>query len=209
METWLGDQAKAGKLPGITPDGSWSAKVLDISKPEEAVPDVRTAEGDKARADLATAKADESRAQSDLSSLKEEESTDYGADSAFYKLKGACLDYQEAQYRYSVCPFGRATQDGTHLGTFSGWAASADGSNKWEKMLFTGGTMCWNGPARSLTVTVICGSVDKVHSVTEPEKCTYAGIMESPAACDDRAAKELRLTLEGVEEEVAGPKDEL
>ena len=38
-------------------------------------------------------------------------------------------------------------------------------------MRFTGGAMCWNGPARSLTLTLECGAEDAVFDVQEPEKC--------------------------------------
>ena len=49
----------------------------------------------------------------------------------------------------------------------------------------THGQHCWNGPARSLTVTMRCGGADAVLKVEEPEVCVYAMDMESPAACTD------------------------
>ena len=52
-------------------------------------------------------------------------------------------------------------------------------------MKFTHGQHCWNGPARSLTVTMRCGGADAVLKVEEPEVCVYAMDMESPAACTD------------------------
>ncbi len=63
-------------------------------------------------------------------------------------------------------------------------------------MNFTGGQHCWNGPARSLTMTVVCGAEDAVASFFEPEKCAYAGTLTTPAACDGRASRALRMELE-------------
>jgi protein kinase C substrate 80K-H len=63
-------------------------------------------------------------------------------------------------------------------------------------MKFTGGARCWNGPDRSLTLKFECGATDALLSIDEPEKCAYAGRFATPAACDGRAARELRLELE-------------
>jgi protein kinase C substrate 80K-H len=107
---------------------------------------------------------------------------------------------------YKVCPFGSASQDSTSLGTFSGWGAAAAGSSGGEGggdyglMKFTGGQTCWNGPARSLTLTLVCGAEDAVSAFSEPEKCTYAATLTTPAACDGRATQALRLDLDADEE---------
>ena len=57
--------------------------------------------------------------------------------------------------------------------------------------------MCWNGPARSLTLTFECGSTDALSNVDEPEKCAYTARMTTPAACEPRHAEMLRLELQG------------
>ena len=118
-----------------------------------------------------------------------------------------------ARRRYKVCPFGAATQDSTSLGSFSGWRAAADAGAaaaaadaNHTVMLFTGGQHCWNGPARSMTVTVECGEAEALHSVDEPEKCSYASKLSTPAACDAKFARALRLELD---EEEPAPRDEL
>jgi protein kinase C substrate 80K-H len=179
----------AGSVPGT--EAAFVPAWVD-APPAAAVEDVKTAAGDAARTAAAAAKAEEGRVSGELASLKEEDGADYGPDAAFYKLKGVCADLSAGAYKYTVCPFGRATQDGTHLGTFSGWKAGAGHS----VMQFTGGQGCWNGPARSVAVTLECGLTEALLAIDEPEKCTYAARMSTPAACDDRAARELRLELD-------------
>lgn len=182
--------AAAGAIPGTAT--SFEPKWLE--NPAE-MPDHKSEAGNAARAKLTEAKLEETKHRSDLDGLKDEDAADYGPDAAFFPLKGKCLDTRINQYGYSVCPFGRANQDGTSLGSFTGYKANADGTKNYSVMLFTGGQTCWNGPARSITVTFECGMEDKLLHVDEPEKCTYAARASSPAACDDRAARELKLDL--------------
>lgn len=192
LESFLKDKVAAGTLSGAT-GADFVPKFLE--NPSD-VADVKTAEGDRAREALSAKRSEESRLNTEIKSVQEEEGTDYGTDGAFYKLKGNCYDLRVNQYTYNVCPFGRAQQDSTHLGTFSGWKKAADGSNDYNSMLFTGGTRCWNGPDRSLALLFECGSSDALLSFDEPEKCTYAARFSTPAICDDRAARELKLELE-------------
>jgi hypothetical protein len=66
-----------------------------------------------------------------------------------------------------------------------------------------GGLTCWNGPARSLTLTFECGAADRLLSMDEPEKCAYAARFATPAACEARHAEALKLELAGGDEEDA------
>ena len=79
------------------------------------------------------------------------------------------------------------------LGTFSAWSKRADGSTDYTSMLHENGAMCWNGPARSLKLLLECGATDALLSIDEPNKCAYEARLQTPAACDGRAAKELRM----------------
>lgn len=149
-----------------------------------------------------------------LDKAQEDEKTDFGPDAAFYPLKGKCLELRTPQYTYSVCPFGSAKQDSTSLGTFAGWGgASSSGEGgaappaDYSKMRFTGGQTCWNGPARSMTLTLECGAEDAVLDALEPEKCAYAARLVTPAACDGRAAQALRLELDPDGAEGAGDEE--
>ena len=89
-----------------------------------------------------------------------------------------------------MCPFDKSTQKPKHGG-------GETNLGKWEnwnlghrEMKFGGGQGCWNGPQRSMTVTVICGLETKMLSVSEPSKCVYNAAMETPAACASPSATE-------------------
>lgn len=129
--------------------------------------------------------------QNDKTEADRDASTDFGPNGEFYPLKGKCFDLMLAQYKYQVCPFDKAQQDYTSLGRYEGW----DPASGYRIMNFRGGLRCWNGPDRSLSLHLRCGSEDKVISVDEPGKCEYMAVMETPAACDERFAEALRLEL--------------
>ena len=86
---------------------------------------------------------------------------DYGPDNIYLALRDTCVSTKAGQYKYEVCFFGKAKQDGLSLG----YSIVVLGlvvlllNRKWEgflengtKIKFSGGQKCWNGPARSLTV---------------------------------------------------------
>ena len=52
-----------------------------------------------------------------------------------------------------------------------------------------------------MTVTFECGSANALLGIDEPEKCTYAARVTSPAACEGKHAEALRLELEGGDED--------
>ncbi len=80
-------------------------------------PQYQSAAANKAREDASAAQRAESELETELSSLQEQESTDFGPDGVFYKLKGQCFDHRvNNQYTYTACPFGTAKQDSTSLG---------------------------------------------------------------------------------------------
>lgn len=97
------------------------------------------------------------------------------------------------RYTYDVCFFGEAHQKSnsngarTSLGRFQGWAEDAavkSGTNEYySKQVYADGQRCWNGPARSARVDLVCGTSNALLSVAEPEKCTYLYKVATPAVC--------------------------
>ena len=58
------------------------------------------------------------------------------------------------------------------------------GSDRYTIMKYEGGTMCWNGPARSTTVYLSCGKENKLTSVGEPSRCEYEMHFKTAALCN-------------------------
>lgn len=120
--------------------------------------------------------------------IEEELNFDFGPGQVFFPLKGKCFSFRDREYTYTLCPFERATQESTggmqtELGRWSGWSGPAE--NLYSRQKYDGGIQCWNGPARSAVVNVVCGVEDKLTSVVEPSKCEYVFDFQSPAACPD------------------------
>lgn len=114
--------------------------------------------------------------------LEQKLEQDYGADGEFYVLDGQCFSHHTREYEYEICPFGEAKQKqngsfGTSLGRFTGF------SDDRSKMKFEHGQRCWGGPDRSATVTLECGSENKLVNAEEPSKCEYTFTLQTPCAC--------------------------
>jgi Glucosidase II beta subunit-like protein len=188
------------EIYAATQDAISGNNAEDGANKENEIP--KTPEGNKARAARDTANAEVNKLEGELRKLKEDESNDFGPDSVFYRLKGKCFSYRSTQYTYEVCPFGTAKQDHTSLGTFTSWGKTkaADGTevNDYSYMQFSNGAYCWNGPNRSMKVKFECGEKEELLNPDEPEKCTYSSVLQTPAACDAKFARELKLELEDV-----------
>ncbi len=206
LKSWAADGSLPGQAAGaasafaprildpVAPGAAAAAAATEASATAAAPEAFKSEGGDRARAALSAARAAESGISTELGELRAQEAMDFGPDGAFYHFKApnaACLELRVNQYHYKVCPFGSANQDGTSLGTFSGWKKGADGATDYTTMLLEGGAHCWNGPARSLTLHFECGGADALLSVDEPNKCAYEARVTTPAACDGRASREL------------------
>uniref|UniRef100_K3X3S3 Glucosidase 2 subunit beta n=1 Tax=Globisporangium ultimum (strain ATCC 200006 / CBS 805.95 / DAOM BR144) TaxID=431595 RepID=K3X3S3_GLOUD len=105
----------------------------------------------------------------------------YGADRVLYSLRDQCYETKSGEYTYSICLYGQAKQTATRLGAMKDVAEDA------SEIDFTGGDKCWNGPERSLKVTLECGALPvELYAVDEPATCVYTAKLRTPIACDAR-----------------------
>lgn len=114
-------------------------------------------------------------------------SRDYGREGEFGPLADQCFEFTDQEYIYRMCAFGSCTQKPkaggaeTKLGQWESWVGPAE--DPYEVMLYDKGLQCWNGPQRSARVHMRCGSSNALVSVSEPNRCEYAFVFETPASC--------------------------
>lgn len=135
-------------------------------------------------------------AKSKIETLKKNLNRNYGPNGELLPLVGQCFEARVDKYKYKACPFGEAKQDGTRLGSNSDTEVSDAG----ELMLkFTEGERCWNGPSRSLALTLKCGDRDSLESVEEPSRCEYSATLYTPQACKQSDVDALETELAELE----------
>lgn len=140
------------------------------------------------------------RIRSQLDDHKSDLNKNYGRDSVFRSMKGACISKDSGEYTYELCWMEKTKQipqkGGSHttMGTFSAFTTvTVDEQNSAGKVVpqekmaleYTNGQTCWNGPARSTKIVLDCGEKDEILKVTEDEKCVYSMFVTTPAACED------------------------
>ncbi len=113
---------------------------------------------------------------------------DYGADGAMRGLIGQCFKKKLTQYEWEHCPFDVVKQHehGRYIASLGDYQKTED-----DIMFYSGGAGCWNGPSRSVKVTLVCGATNDVISVDEPNRCTYTMVFATPAVCDEKDANAL------------------
>ena len=128
---------------------------------------------------------------------------DYGPDGRFERVSRECFEFKVGgEWDYEMCPYKDAKQKSatgggsTGIGNWEGFGKAADGSTDYQVMMFTNGQMCWNGPMRSLTVTLLCAAENKILNVEEPEVCKYTMRFETPLACMEEHAAAARQEVE-------------
>ncbi|RXK36650.1 protein kinase C substrate 80K-H [Tremella mesenterica] len=115
----------------------------------------------------------------------------FGPEAEWKKLDGTCVDTVAGDYTYELCFFGRASQksnkdsSSNHLGTFGEWNTSAEPAtyDYYTRQVYKNGAKCWNGPMRSVTVDMTCGTTNALLQISEPEKCEYRFKVTTPALC--------------------------
>jgi protein kinase C substrate 80K-H len=124
--------------------------------------------------------------QSKISELEKKLETDYGPGMRFEPLSRECFMFTPGgEWDYELCPFKDAHQKSTTGGSTSIGRWEGFEGDDYSVMKFTNGQHCWNGPSRSLTVTLSCAEQPKILGVDEPEVCSYTMRFETPAACTD------------------------
>jgi len=101
-----------------------------------------------------------------------------GFDNEYYPLQGQCYKLTN-EYTYEFCPFDKVKQGVTPLGQWGKWEG-----NNYRTMLYDEGQKCYNGPKRSVKISLICGIENVITEVSEPAKCEYAMTFATAAACD-------------------------
>lgn len=174
-----------------------------------------------AQTDLNAADAAYSKLVDEKNDLEAKMGQSYGPDDVFAVLGDHCVEAPVEKYTYRICPFQNAEQlDGGKSTLLGKWAGmSFREPQKEEGVLnnpatvefrFENGESCWQGPSRSIHVSVKCGSVESLYKVAEPSRCEYTAEMTTPAACSSELVASLRQALDSKRALLNSmPKDEL
>ena len=153
---------------------------------------------------LTAAEKKQKETQAELTKVELDLSRFVGPSAEYQHMLGACYAAKIDKYSYTVCPFGEAKQDGTKLGVMEPLEppdTTTTGSH--TTFRFTNGEHCWNGPKRSIAVSLACAGEPKLGGVTEPSRCEYHAVLTTPAACDDAQLVSLESELRELEVDVA------
>ncbi|EDV22330.1 Glucosidase 2 subunit beta [Trichoplax sp. H2] len=147
---------------------------------------------DKARQEYKAAEDNKNNMENEIQEIEKVLGSDFGSEEEFAYLRGKCYQFTDREYTYELCPFDKVTQTSksggsqTSLGTWGSWVGA---ENKYSKMKYEGGQNCWNGPDRSATIVISCGTEDSLISASEPNRCEYLMEFKTPAACFSRGNK--------------------
>lgn len=121
--------------------------------------------------------------KAEVSIYEENMQKSYGARDILRAVEGEWVTKQIGEYTYKLGFLDAIYQDNTLVGRFSGYDEGA--------LRYTEGSRCWNGPLRSAIVETVCGPKHDLLSVSEPEKCQYKFVLETPIACTEMSTEEI------------------
>ncbi|XP_057178929.1 N-acetylglucosamine-1-phosphotransferase subunit gamma isoform X2 [Triplophysa rosa] len=105
-----------------------------------------------------------------------------------HRLAGRCYNYIEATYKYVFCPFHNITQHeqsfrwNAYSGILGIWHEWEIQNNTFTGMWMREGDSCGN-KKRQTKVLLVCGSSNKLASVSEPQTCVYSLTFQTPLVC--------------------------
>lgn len=116
----------------------------------------------------------------------------YGPDGVLRPLHGICVKTKVMQYEFEHCPFDLVRQyEHGHAIAILGRYDSLKHEDDNIVLEYKDGDRCWNGPVRTIRVQLVCGVMEDVVSVDEPNRCTYSMKFKTPAVCDQKMIDEL------------------
>eukprot|EP00912_Choanoflagellata_sp_UC4_P001372 UC4_evm2s848 len=126
--------------------------------------------------------------QNEKKRLQDMQELDIGPDFSFFPLHGKEFSFTDREYIYKIEMYGKATQEpknggrATSLGSWTKWSGDGPlGRHKYAEAKFENGEKCWNGPSRSMTITLVCGVENELSNVEEPNRCEYSAVLATPA----------------------------
>ena len=193
--------------------GSDSEDDNKMGEEERALEDARKVKNEASRkANEAREKFEESNAKLSAFNAKIERLSSETDDETTKLLLGAlsdqCFSTKADKYTYEICLFGQSKQDNhVRLGDMKSEITFDDLSGK-RFAKFENGEKCWNGPKRSMTVELVCGSTESLFDVQEPSRCEYSSKLYTPIACDEKTLDEKKIELDSLAEREKNSNEE-
>jgi len=119
----------------------------------------------------------------DIQQLEKYLEKDFGPDDVFASIANQCFEYHDLEYIYKMCAFDYCAQKPKHGGSETRLGSWEKWSVPHAQMSYERGVQCWNGPSRSTKVDLRCGGENKLVAASEPNRCEYLFLFETPAAC--------------------------
>jgi len=119
----------------------------------------------------------------DIEQLEKYLQKDFGPDDVFASIANQCFEYSDLEYTYKMCAFDYCAQKPKHGGSETRLGSWEKWSEPHVQMSYERGIQCWNGPSRSTKVDLRCGGENKLVAASEPNRCEYLFLFETPAAC--------------------------